>query len=42
MLMCGIGSATVKEHPLPDSWRRHLSIVIDGLRAGAATGTLPR
>jgi hypothetical protein len=42
MLMCGIGSATVKEHAAADSWRRHLMIVLDGLRADAATGTLPR
>jgi AcrR family transcriptional regulator len=41
MLMCGIGSATVKEHPSPESWRRHLSIVLDGLRADSATGRLP-
>jgi AcrR family transcriptional regulator len=41
MLMCGIGSATRKEHRCPDSWRRHLTIVIDGLRASAASGPLP-
>ena len=41
MLMCGIGSATRKEHRCPDAWRRHLSIVIDGLRASTASGSLP-
>ena len=41
MLMCGIGSATVKPHPSPESWRRHLSIVLDGLRADSATSRLP-
>ena len=33
MLMCGIGSATRKAHRCPDAWRRHLAIVLDGLRA---------
>ncbi len=42
MLMCGIGSATKKEHPCPDAWRRHLTIVLDGLRAGSASGSLPQ
>jgi AcrR family transcriptional regulator len=42
MLMCGIGSATKKEHACPGAWRRHVTIVLDGLRAGAATGPLPR
>ena len=41
MLMCGIGSATKKEHRCPEAWRRHLSIVIDGLRASSATSKLP-
>jgi AcrR family transcriptional regulator len=41
MLMCGVGSATARPHPCPDAWRRHLAIVIDGLRANAATGELP-
>ena len=41
MLMCGIGSATRKEHRCPDAWRRHMAIVIDGLRAGDASGPLP-
>jgi AcrR family transcriptional regulator len=41
MLMCGIGSATKKDHRCTDAWRRHLSIVLDGLRAEAASGPLP-
>jgi AcrR family transcriptional regulator len=41
MLMCGIGSATVKSHVIPDAWRRHLAVTIDGLRAASASGTLP-
>jgi AcrR family transcriptional regulator len=41
MLMCGIGSATRKEHCCQEPWRRHLSIVLDGLRAPAATSRLP-
>jgi AcrR family transcriptional regulator len=42
MVMCGIGSATKKEHRCPNAWRRHLAIVLDGLRAGGATAPLPR
>ena len=41
MFMCGIGAATRKPHRLPDAWRRHLAIIIDGLRAGSASGSLP-
>ena len=41
MLMCGIGAATKKEHRCGDAWRRHLAIVLDGLRAGGASGPLP-
>jgi hypothetical protein len=42
MLMCGIGAATRKPHPCgAHSWERHLAIVLDGLRARAATGELP-
>ena len=41
MLMCGIGSATKKEHRCAHAWRRHLTIVLDGLRAAAASGPLP-
>jgi len=42
MIMCGIGSATKKEHTCSAPWRRHLAIVLDGLRAPAASGPLPR
>jgi AcrR family transcriptional regulator len=42
MLMCGIGTAAnCKPHVIPDAWRRHLAIVIDGLRAPSASGPLP-
>jgi AcrR family transcriptional regulator len=40
LLMCGVGSAAAMEHSVPDAWRRHLAIVLDGLRAEAASGTL--
>jgi AcrR family transcriptional regulator len=40
LLMCGVGSASAIEHPRPHAWRRHLGIVLDGLRAEAASGTL--
>jgi AcrR family transcriptional regulator len=42
MVMCGIGSATKKDHRCANAWRRHLAIVLDGLRASGATGPLPR
>ena len=42
MLMCGVGSATARPHPCADAWRRHLAILLDGLRADAASGALPR
>ena len=42
MVMCGIGSATKKEHRCADAWRRHLSLVLDGMRASSASGPLPR
>jgi AcrR family transcriptional regulator len=41
MLMCGIGFAYRRPHVHPESWRRHLTVVIDGLRAGSASGQLP-
>jgi AcrR family transcriptional regulator len=41
MFMCGIGMATVKPHACPHAWKRHLMIVIDGLRATSASGPLP-
>jgi AcrR family transcriptional regulator len=40
LLMCGVGSASHMEHPHPDAWRRHLRIVLDGLRAEAASRQL--
>jgi AcrR family transcriptional regulator len=40
LVMCGVGSAAAMEHPVPDAWRRHLAIVLDGLRAEGASGTL--
>jgi AcrR family transcriptional regulator len=42
MLMCGVGSATTRPHPCDDAWQRHLAILIDGLRATAASGRLAR
>jgi hypothetical protein len=41
MLMCGIGSARRKTHSCPDAWRRHMKIILDGIRASAASGPLP-
>jgi AcrR family transcriptional regulator len=40
LMMCGVGSASQMEHPVPDAWRRHLAIMLDGLRADAAGGAL--
>jgi hypothetical protein len=40
LVMCGIGSASGMDHPRPNAWRRHLGIVLDGLRAEAATRPL--
>jgi AcrR family transcriptional regulator len=40
LLMCGIGSASAMPHPRPEAWRRHLQIVLDGLRAEAASAPL--
>jgi AcrR family transcriptional regulator len=42
LVMCGVGSASQMEHPVPDAWRRHLAIVLDGLRAQAASDPLHR
>jgi AcrR family transcriptional regulator len=42
MMMCGIGSASQMEHPVPEPWRRHLAIMLDGLRAEGASGPLHR
>jgi AcrR family transcriptional regulator len=40
LLMCGVGSASQMEHPVRDAWRRHLTIMLDGLRAEAASAPL--
>jgi AcrR family transcriptional regulator len=40
LLMCGVGSASGMPHPRPDAWRRHLQIVLDGMRAEAASRPL--
>jgi AcrR family transcriptional regulator len=42
LVMCGVGSATALPHPTPEAWRRHLGIVLDGMRAEAASGPLHR
>jgi AcrR family transcriptional regulator len=41
MLMCGIGSASFRKHAYADAWRRHLAIVLDGLRARPDITPLP-
>jgi AcrR family transcriptional regulator len=41
MLMCGVGMGQIKGHRCAAAWRRHLAIVIDGLRASSASGSLP-
>jgi hypothetical protein len=41
MLMCGVGSATVRKHACGAHWRRHLAIVLDGLRARPDLTPLP-
>lgn len=41
MFMCGIGLGARKTHACPDAWRRHITIVIDGLRASGASTPLP-
>ncbi|HEX5620785.1 MAG TPA: helix-turn-helix domain-containing protein [Solirubrobacteraceae bacterium] len=42
LVMCGVGSASAMPHPVPEAWRRHLGIVIDGLRAEAVSAPLHR
>ena len=42
LVMCGVGSASAMAHPVPDSWRRHLGIVLDGMRAEAVSAPLHR
>jgi AcrR family transcriptional regulator len=41
MLMCGVGNAMARPHPCSDAWRRHLAIVVDGLRAQPGQAPLP-
>jgi hypothetical protein len=41
MVMCGMGAATRKSHQCPDAWRRHMTLILDGLRASSASGPLP-
>jgi AcrR family transcriptional regulator len=41
MVMCGVGAATRKNHQCAEAWRRHVTIVIDGLKATNASGPLP-
>jgi AcrR family transcriptional regulator len=41
MVMCGMGAATRKTHQCPDAWRRHMMIILDGLRASSASRPLP-
>jgi AcrR family transcriptional regulator len=40
LLMCGLGSASGMPHPCSDAWRRHLGVLLDGLRAETASSTL--
>jgi AcrR family transcriptional regulator len=40
LLMCGVGSASAIPHPVPEAWRRHMAILLDGLRAESASGPL--
>jgi len=42
LVMCGVGSASVMPHSMPDAWRRHLGIVLDGMRAEAVSSPLHR
>ena len=42
LVMCGVGSASAMPHPMPEAWRRHLGIVLDGLRAEAVSAPLHR
>jgi AcrR family transcriptional regulator len=42
LVMCGVGSASAMTHPVSESWRRHLGIVLDGFRAEAVSAPLHR
>lgn len=41
LFMCGVGNASGMEHPSPHAWRRHLAVILDGLRAEAASHSMP-
>ena len=41
MFMCGIGLGARKTHSCPDAWRRHMMIILDGMRASSASRPLP-
>jgi AcrR family transcriptional regulator len=41
MLMCGIGAANARKHTCSEAWRRHLAIMLDGLRARRDCTPLP-
>jgi AcrR family transcriptional regulator len=40
MVMCGVGTATRKPHMCEAAWRRHVAILLDGLRSSAAVTDL--
>jgi AcrR family transcriptional regulator len=40
MVMCGVGTATRKPHMCENAWRRHVAILLDGLRASSAVTDL--
>jgi AcrR family transcriptional regulator len=40
MVMCGIGTATRKPHVCAEAWRRHVAIMLDGMRSAAAVTDL--
>ena len=42
MVICGVGAATVRKHACANAWQRHLSIVLDGLRARPDSTPLPQ
>src|SRR4051794_19049918 len=42
VFMCGVMSAMHQFDRDPQAWRRHLQLVVDGLRAGPHTTDLPR
>jgi AcrR family transcriptional regulator len=41
MLLCGLGAATTRQHTCTAAWRRHLAIMLDGLRARGDCTPLP-